>query len=141
MSSESIGSANTPVVFIDGVCNLCNNTVRFILKRDPGKKLSFASLQSDISQEFLRANGMDPGLQSVVFYENGQIYNKSSAVLRISKYLSGLWPACVILLAVPRFIRNAVYDFIAARRYKWFGTQDELCGLIPPEDKERFLDL
>lgn len=128
------------VVLFDGVCNLCNGFVQFAIRRDRKKNLSFSSLQSNFSKNLLLQNGLNGSyLDSLVFYKNGKIYTRSGAALRITKELDGLWPIAYSLMIIPYPIRDLVYDFIAKKRYKWFGKKDR-CMVPTPELKERFLE-
>src|ERR1051325_2634533 len=122
------------IVLFDGVCNLCNASVRFIIKRDMNKRFKFASLQSSSysASLFRRLNFDSSGIDSIVLYENGSLFFRSTAVLKIAKYLSGLWKLLYAFIIIPPFIRDAVYDFVARNRYKWFGKRQE-CELPTPE--------
>ncbi|HEX2091883.1 MAG TPA: thiol-disulfide oxidoreductase DCC family protein [Longimicrobiaceae bacterium] len=137
------GDAHTPpcgVVLFDGVCNLCNHSVQFILQHDPHGHFRFASLQSPAGQRLLREHGFPPGeLGSVILVEGGHAYTRSDAALRIARRLSGAWPALAGLRVVPRFVRDRVYDWVAAHRYRWFGKR-EACMLPTPALRARFLD-
>jgi predicted DCC family thiol-disulfide oxidoreductase YuxK len=130
---------NNPVILFDGVCNFCNGAVNFTIKKDKHKTIRFAALQSDIGKTMLQQFGLpENDLRSFLFIENGKLYNRSTAVLRVCRYLKGLWPLCYGFIIVPAFIRNAVYDLIARNRYKWFGQKEEC--MIPTADiKARFL--
>lgn len=129
-----------PVLLFDGVCNLCAGSVQFIIKRDPKARLQFAALQSETGQAILRKfNLPEKELKSLVFYENGKVYNRSSGALKVARYLSGLWPLLYGFIIVPRFIRDAVYDFIGRNRYRWFGKKTE-CWIPTPALKQRFID-
>ena len=126
-------------IFFDGVCNLCNGFVQFVIKNDPKGYFRFASLQSEEAQPYLEGcNYPADQLNSVVLFENGKCYAKSTAALRVFRKLSGAWPLFFASIIVPRFIRDGVYDFIATKRYRWFGKQ-ESCMLPTPELKQRFL--
>ena len=128
-----------PVVLFDGVCNLCNSSVQFLIRRDKHERLRFASLQSEFGQETLKKfNLPEKEFNSFVFLENEKIYLRSAAALRIAYYLGGCWRIFQIFWIVPPFIRNAIYDLIARNRYKWFGKKTE-CMMPSPELKKRFL--
>ena len=130
---------NKPVILFDGVCNLCNASVRFIIRRDRKNNFRFASLQSDFARQLFQQLQFDAsGIDSVVLYENGKLYVRSTAALKIARSLSGLWFLLYGLIVVPPFIRDAVYDFIAHNRYKWFGKKD-FCAMPEPGMKERFI--
>lgn len=128
-----------PVILFDGICNFCNSAVNFTIKRDKHKKIKFALLQSDTGKSILKQHGLPENYSSsFLFIENGKLYNRSAAALRVCRYLSGLWPLCYSLIIIPAFIRNAVYDFIAKNRYKWFGQKDA-CMVPTPDVRARFL--
>lgn len=127
------------IILFDGVCNLCDSSVQFIIKRDPEGKFKFASLQSGIGQELLKKHGLKSTINSFVLIENGKVYVKSGAAIRISKQLYGLWKMSTVFLVIPPFIRDSLYSVIAKNRYKWFGKK-ESCLLPSPEWKNRFLD-
>ncbi|MBA2250217.1 MAG: thiol-disulfide oxidoreductase DCC family protein [Chitinophagaceae bacterium] len=129
-----------PVILFDGVCNLCNSAVKFVIARDKKKLFSFASLQSDEGQKRLtehQLSSMD--LDSFVLIENGKAYTRSDGALRVAKKLKGGWPLLYAFIIVPKFIRDGMYNWIARNRYKWFGKQD-VCMIPTPELKARFLN-
>ena len=127
------------LVMFDGVCNLCNGFVQFIIRRDPSGRFRFASLQSDFARRHLIHFRLDPNaLHSVVVVHNGAMYQRSDAVLYIAKHLSGGWRATRVLTAVPRLIRDGVYNALARTRYRWFGRRDG-CMVPDPSFKSRFL--
>jgi predicted DCC family thiol-disulfide oxidoreductase YuxK len=127
------------LVLFDGVCNLCNSAVQFIIRRDPKKRFRFAALQSPVGQEMqLRFHLSPTDLGSVLLVENDRIYSRSTAVLRITRRLSGLWPLLSVFLLLPRPIRDVAYKLVAKNRYRMFGKR-EVCMLPTPELKERFL--
>ena len=128
------------VILFDGVCNLCNRSVLFIIKHDRSAKFQFAALQSNFGQHQLtKVNLPIDVLNTILLIKNGKVYSKSSAALEIARDLGGLWPAFYVFKIVPAFIRDVVYDFIAKNRYRWFGRQ-EACMIPTPELKSRFLD-
>lgn len=127
-----------PVILFDGVCNFCDASVQFILKRDPNEIFHFASLQSDAGQELLGKYKVPDDVDSMILIENEKVYYKSSAALRISRHLQGVWKLFYAFIILPAPIRNAMYDLIAKNRYKWFG-QKESCMLPPPNVRKRFL--
>ncbi|PZP52304.1 MAG: thiol-disulfide oxidoreductase [Pseudopedobacter saltans] len=130
---------NYNIVLFDGICNLCNGAVQFILKRDKHKKFHFASLQSDTGSRMLSSFGLtDYNLQSIALISNNRIYTKSDAALLIAKDLGGIYIIISSLRVLPRFLRDKVYDFIAKNRYKWFGKREE-CWMPTQELKNRFL--
>lgn len=128
-----------PIVLFDGVCNLCNGSVQFLIKRDRQARLRFASLQSDTGQKLQADLGMDPqALDSVVLVEGDRWYKESDAALRIARNLPGPWKLLAAFRIVPRPLRDAVYRLIARNRYRWFGKA-ETCWLPTPELRSRFL--
>ena len=130
----------TATILFDGVCNLCNGFVRFVIARDPAARFRFAALQSDAAASLLRAAGVTAPLpDSVVLIEDGRVYVRSDAALRVARALRFPWPLAYGFVVVPRFIRDRVYDVIAAHRYRWFGRR-EVCMVPTPDLKRRFLD-
>lgn len=128
-----------PIILFDGVCNFCNGAVNFTIKRDKQKRIRFAALQSDAGSRLVQQYGLPADdLRSFLFIENGKVYNRSTAALKVCRYLSGLWPLCFGLMIVPPFIRNGIYDWIAKNRYKWFGERQK-CMIPTPEVRARFL--
>jgi predicted DCC family thiol-disulfide oxidoreductase YuxK len=127
------------VILFDGVCNLCNGFVQFVISRDQGQRFLFASLQSETARELLKdlpAGGQS--LDSVVLLEDGRVYQQSAAALRILRHLGGAWPLLYGLIILPAFFRDGIYAWIAHNRYRWFGRRDA-CMLPTPELKARFL--
>lgn len=129
----------TAIILFDGVCNLCNNSVQFILKRDTKYMFSFASLQSDAGQRLLQQHDIPKNTDSFILIENGKVYDRSTAALRICKHLKGFWKLCYLFIVIPKPIRDYMYQFIAKNRYKWFGTKTA-CMLPTPDLRKRFLD-
>jgi predicted DCC family thiol-disulfide oxidoreductase YuxK len=128
------------IVLFDGVCNFCNSSVNFILRRDREGIFRFAALQSDAGRKLLAQAGLQHrDLDSMVLIEGGQIAVKSTAALRAARRLPGLWPMAGLLLAIPRGLRDWGYDAFAARRYRWFGRRD-VCMVPTAEIRSRFLD-
>ena len=127
------------IIFFDGVCNLCNRFVRFVIKQDKDSKFKFCSLQSDIAKKVLsdyQLNSLD--LKSVVLIVNQKIYTKSDATLKILQILGGIWGAAGVFFIFPKVIRNAIYNFVAQNRYRWFG-KSATCMLPTQETQNRFL--
>ena len=127
------------IVAFDGVCNLCNATVNWIIDNDSKKQFKFIALQDidrikDLPVDFQRTESY----QSVYLIEQGKLYQKSTAVLKICQKLSGLYPLLYLYIIIPRPLRDLVYDLIAQNRYKWFGKRSH-CRIPTPELKERFL--
>lgn len=132
------GKINKDVIFFDGICNLCNGAVNFIIDRDPKQKFQFASLQSTKAKELLPNKLLD--VDSIILLtKEGKLYNKSRAALEIAKNLSGFWFLLYIFKIIPRFISDGVYDLIAKNRYKWFGKRDT-CRVPTSQLQERFLE-
>jgi len=137
-NEPGMATAN-PIVLFDGVCNLCNGSVQFIIRHDRQGRFRFASLQSPVGQDLQTRFGMDPGrLDSVLLVEGDRWYQESDAALRIARGMSGAWKALAVFRVIPRPIRDAVYRLIARNRYRWFGKQ-ETCWLPTPELRGRFL--
>lgn len=127
------------VILFDGVCNLCNSFVQFVIKHDKYERFKFASLQSDFAKKELADSFIDTQkMSTVILLENGKLYSRSTAALRVLKKLNGLLPLLYIFIAIPTFIRDAVYNLIAKNRYKWFGKKDS-CMIPSPELQRRFL--
>src|SRR5690606_35562109 len=124
----------------DGVCNLCNGAVQFIIKRDPTASIKFAPLQSNRGKAELQKFGMDQDyLHSIIVIDNDQLYSNSAAAIRIAKKLGGIWSFFSVFNLVPKSWRDGLYNLIARNRYRFFGKQKE-CMLPTPELKSRFLD-
>ena len=127
-----------PVILFDGVCNLCNASVNFVIDRDPDGLFQFAALQSDFAAGLIEKYGVGQGLDTIVLVESGKVYDRSTAALRIARHLSGPWPVLYVGIIIPKFIRDIVYRFIARNRYRWFG-QTEQCRVPTAELQARFL--
>ena len=128
-----------PVLLFDGVCNLCNGLVRFLIRRDPAGRIRYASLQSEAGQALLARAGLPEDPDTVVLVEGDRAYTKSAAVVRVAELLG--WPYRLLRVArlLPRRLRDAGYDVVAANRYDWFGRR-ERC-MVPDDDvRARFLD-
>ena len=126
------------VVFFDGVCNLCNGVVRFIVDRDPHARIQFAPLTSRAAERALGALPVPPP-DSVVVLDDGRVFTRSDAALRIARLLGFPWSLAAGFAIVPRGLRDRVYDAIARRRYRWFGRR-EACMIPGPEIRGRFLE-
>ena len=133
-------AAGERVVLFDGVCSLCNGTVDLLLARDARRRLAFGSLQSDGAQAYLARAGRDADalLDSVVLIDGDGVHERSEAALRIARALGGPWALLAGLRVVPAPVRDAVYDWVAARRYRWFGRR-ETCRLPSPAERDRFV--
>ena len=132
-------SKTNPILLFDGVCNLCNGAVQFVIKHGSKNNLRFAALQSKIGAQILDHFDLpQEDIFSVILVENEKVYLRSSAALRMYKNMGGIWSLMYFFIIVPRPIRDAVYNFIAKNRYKWFGEK-ESCMIPTPELKSRFL--
>jgi len=129
-----------PVIFFDGVCNLCNTAVQFVIKKDPQGLFKFCSLQSPAASRLLQNHDFEkPDFNSFILLVNNKIYTRSSAALRVARKLNSAYSFLYGFIIVPPFIRNWVYDFISANRYKWFGKREEC--MVPDEClRHRFLN-
>ncbi|MFC0187057.1 thiol-disulfide oxidoreductase DCC family protein [Fictibacillus aquaticus] len=127
------------VILFDGVCNLCNGAVQFVLKHERNQKLRFTALQSQTGEELLQKHGFPAEkMDSFVLIQGGKAFTKSDAAVRAAHYLKLPYRLAAVGIIVPRPIRNKVYEYIARNRYKWFGKKDE-CMLPSPDIKERFI--
>lgn len=138
-SHNTIGKQN--IIFFDGVCNLCNGAVNFVIDRDTENHYSFSSLQSDFAKRTLSEKGVDPTeLKTIILLDTqNNLHFKSSAALNVLSNLKSKWRILSIFRFVPRFIRDFVYDLIARNRYNMFGRKDT-CRIPTPELRKRFLD-
>jgi predicted DCC family thiol-disulfide oxidoreductase YuxK len=125
-------------VLFDGVCNLCNASVTFLIDRDAAAVFRFAPLQSDVGRALLVSCDLGDE-DSIVLVEGGRCYVRSDAALRIARRLDGAWPLLGALLAVPKSVRDAAYRVVARNRYCWFGRQAS-CRLPTSDLRARFLD-
>ena len=133
-------SERHPIVLFDGVCNLCDGFVQFVMKRDKAGIFRFAPLQSEAGRVLLRHFNLDEAaMDTVVLIENGALHTKSTAALRTVRNIGGVWGLGYTFIILPKFIRNSVYDFIAKNRYRWFGKKDA-CMIPTPEVRARFLE-
>ena len=128
------------IIFFDGVCNLCNESVKRVIKKDVKKEFKFASLQSEFAMSYVPHHLLNrKNLDTIILYRDGKFYDRSNAVLNICNTLGGVFNLFIIGYLVPRFIRDALYRLVANNRYKWFGKKDKC--MVPTDDlKERFLD-
>jgi predicted DCC family thiol-disulfide oxidoreductase YuxK len=127
------------IILFDGVCNLCNGSVVFVIKRDKRDEFRFATLQEEPGRKLVAKHNIDTSkTDSIVLIEGEKSFTKSTAALRIARQLSGGYPLLYGLMIIPRFIRNWVYDLIARNRYKWFGRKDT-CMIPTPELNRKFL--
>lgn len=129
-----------PILLFDGVCNLCNGAVQWVIRHDPEGRIHFAALQSEIGQQLLEKAGLPTEeLSTVIFSHNGHLYTRSDAALELLRQLGGSWSLLYGLKIIPRPIRNGIYDWVARNRYRWFGKR-ESCMIPTPDLKARFLD-
>lgn len=131
-------SHDRQIVFFDGVCNLCNGFVDFLVRRDTEHLFDFAPLQGTNAKRLLPAE-MPAQLRSVVLWSQGEVNEKSDAALMILSQLGGLWGALRIFWIFPKWLRDPFYDLIAKNRYRLFGKR-ETCRLPTPAERARFLD-
>lgn len=133
-------SFNHGVLLFDGVCNLCNGFINFIIDNDPDAYFRFGTLQREPARSFLWSAGYDPDvLDSVVLVEDGTVYRRSDAALRVMQSLGFPWALLAAFQAVPRPLRDVVYRWIASNRYDWFGKRAQ-CRLPTPDLARRFID-
>ena len=132
---------NKKIILFDGVCNLCDGAIQFIIKHDKKDVFRYASLQSELGKELVSERGLNPEeIDSIMLIEPGvAYYRKSTAALEISRDLSGGYSLLKNFLFIPEVIRDGIYDFIANNRYKWFGKKEQ-CMIPTPELKAKFLD-
>jgi predicted DCC family thiol-disulfide oxidoreductase YuxK len=126
------------VLLFDGVCTLCNGFVQFVIERDPAARFQFAALQSDAAVRLLGV-APPPLPDSLVLIEDGRLFTRSTAALRVARGLRFPWPLAYVFVAVPRPVRDWVYDAVARNRYRWFGRRD-VCMVPTPELRSRFLN-
>ncbi|MBY6037266.1 thiol-disulfide oxidoreductase DCC family protein [Fictibacillus nanhaiensis] len=137
---ENNNNDNGPVLLFDGVCNLCDNSVQFILKHEKNDELRFSAIQSEAGQKLLSDYNIDSEkTDSVIFIHNGQVYAESDAVLHVSSFLKFPFNLGKILLVFPKSWRNFFYKQVAENRYKWFGKK-ESCMMPTPDVRKRFLE-
>jgi predicted DCC family thiol-disulfide oxidoreductase YuxK len=128
------------VILFDGLCNLCSGSVQFVIAHDPAERFHFAALQSASGRRLLQQHGVTDSLpDSIVLVEDGRIFTRSTAALRIARRLPFPWLLLAALLAVPRPLRDWVYDLAARYRYRWFGKLDR-CMTPTAALRSRFLD-
>ena len=132
-------SQSYSIVFFDGVCNLCSESVQFIIKNDRNNVFKFSSLQSEFAQKTLSNKNIKEisTSRTIILLSNNNTYAKSGAVLRIARRLRFPLYLLYIFIIVPPFIRNAVYDYISNNRYRWFGKKQE-CWIPNETLKSKF---
>ena len=126
------------IVLFDGVCNLCNRSVDFIIRNEKSHKLQFASLQSDVGKSIVSKSGLDETPDSVMLYVDGKLLVRSDAALAISTYLKRPYVYGIIFRYVPKILRDSVYNLIAKNRYRWFGKKEK-CRVPSADERDRFL--
>lgn len=128
-----------PIILFDGVCNLCNRAVQFIIKHDKKNIFRFASLQSEAGRKLLSEYSLPLNeLNSFILIENGKAYSRSTGALRVVKKLNGILPWLYSFIIIPKIFRDSIYNWVAKNRYQWFGKKEE-CMIPTPELKARFL--
>lgn len=131
---------NERIILFDGVCNLCNGSVQFVIKKDTEAKFKYASLQSASGQALLKKFNLPlEQFDSFIYIKGDQVFQRSAGALNVLKDLGGFWKLLYGFIIIPPFIRDFVYNFIAKNRYKFFGKR-ESCMIPTPELKKRFLD-
>lgn len=131
---------NGPIILFDGVCNLCNSSVQYVIRHDKKEIFRFASLQSNAGQALLQQYNLPQhDFNSFILIEDNKAYTKSTAALKVARKLSGPVKILFGFIIVPRFIRDWVYEFVSANRYKWFGKKDS-CMIPTPSLRQRFLN-
>jgi predicted DCC family thiol-disulfide oxidoreductase YuxK len=144
-SSSTQQGTNSPtpelraVILFDGVCNLCNGAVRFVIERDPAGRFQFAALQSAAAARLVGSRSRDRLPDSIVLVEDGRLWTRSTAALRIARRLRFPWPAAYAMIVVPRPLRDWIYNLVARNRYTWFGRRDA-CMVPAPALQARFLE-
>jgi predicted DCC family thiol-disulfide oxidoreductase YuxK len=134
-------SQEKSVILFDGVCNLCNASIDFIITRDQKNHFLVGALQEEAGKQLLSRYQVNPEyLDSLVLIEGGKIYFRSTAALKIAKNLPGIWSWLHGFIFLPVGFRDAIYDWIGRNRYRWFGKKST-CRLPSPEEKAKFLTL
>jgi len=127
------------IILFDGLCNLCNGWVNFVIDHDSGEKFRFASLQSETGQRILLEHGLPAKFSdSIVLVEDGQCFFYSTSILRTIKKLNGIWSMLFVFTVIPAMIRDWIYRWVAFRRYQWFGKQ-KTCRIPTQNLESRFL--
>jgi predicted DCC family thiol-disulfide oxidoreductase YuxK len=138
--ADIVNGIDRPVLLFDGVCNLCNATIRAIVRLDDAGEILFAPLQSDVGAELLSRTALAADyFESVVLVEDGETYTKSDAIIRVCEKLDGPLPLVGPLRRLPKSLRDGAYDMMAEHRYRIFGRKDE-CPVPPEHIRERFIE-
>lgn len=125
------------LLLFDGVCHLCDTSVRFVIRHDPAGRIKFAPIQSPLGRELYTRHGLDPEApNAMLFLTPRGAFRASDAALEIARTLGGAWKLALLFKPLPRALRDAVYYFIASNRYRWFG-RDDACMMPTPELKAR----
>ncbi len=136
---KTIKTSGEKIVIFDGICHLCNGAVQFIIKRDSRSNFKFVARQSEIGQMLLsKQQASIKDMETIVFLKDQIVYTESDAVLEITRELDHVWKLLIVFKLIPGFIRNRIYNFIAKRRYHWFGKR-AICYTPTPEWDQRFL--
>jgi predicted DCC family thiol-disulfide oxidoreductase YuxK len=131
--------SENPILLFDGVCNLCNGFVQFVIRRDPRAIFRYTSLQSEQGQALLAQLGFNTAeFDTVILIHKDKVYTHSDVALQIVRRLGGFWPALYVLRFIPKALRDGLYNWVARNRYRWFGKKDQ-CMVPTPELKSRFL--
>ena len=131
-------TAQNPIILFDGVCNLCNGTVDFLLKHGRKRQFRFAPIQSEAAQLLFRKFQIPAETDSVIVIKSNQVYFESDAAIEIAGMLSFPWKMAVIFRFIPKKMRDIIYRWIAKNRYRWFGKRD-ICRISDPSEKESFI--
>jgi len=126
------------LILFDGVCNFCNGSVNFIIKRDPSEKFVFAPIQSVLGQVMVDKYELESKPDTIALIANGQCYIMSDAALTVARQMSGLWPLMRIFFIVPKKVRDFLYVVFGRNRYRWFGKRDH-CAVPMPDIRARFV--
>lgn len=127
------------IILFDGVCNLCDSSIQFVIKHDKKDIYRFVSLQSELGQKIIQSLGIPADIDSTILYEPGKsYYYKSDVAFKILKDISGIRKALLVFSILPKSILDSIYDYVARNRYKWFGKK-EACMIPTPEIKSKFL--
>ena len=130
-----------PILLFDGVCNFCDNTVQFVIRKNKSENIHFAALQSSFGKEQIKKAGLPTNeLKSLIFIENNQIYTRSTGALKLARHLDSLWKIAYIFIIIPKPIRDFFYNLFAKNRYKWFGEKDA-CMIPSKEVRSRFIEM
>jgi predicted DCC family thiol-disulfide oxidoreductase YuxK len=139
MADRADTDTETKLILFDGVCNLCNSFVDFVIRRDPNKQFRFGTLQSEIGQAILKKQGLaTTDFDTVLLVDGDRVWTKSSAALRVLRQLSGAWPLTYAFMFVPSVVRDAVYSFVGNNRYRIFGKSSS-CRVPTADEIDRFV--